>query len=92
MQPIVGAGIVATQRLEDDERVSIGGREWRVITGQGHAPEHMCLYCPDLRVMFTGDHILAVLAKLILEGRFGPKDVIPVDVEGGEFVFSRVVH
>jgi len=32
------------------------------------------------------------VAKLILEGRFGPKDVIPVDVEGGEFVFSRVVH
>ncbi|MES2960476.1 MAG: ATP-dependent chaperone ClpB [Pseudomonadota bacterium] len=32
------------------------------------------------------------VAKLILEGRFGPKDVIPVDVDGGEFVFSRVVH
>jgi len=32
------------------------------------------------------------VAKLILEGRFGPKDVIPVDVENGEFVFSRVVH
>jgi ATP-dependent Clp protease ATP-binding subunit ClpB len=32
------------------------------------------------------------VAKLILEGKFGPKDVIPVDVEGGEFVFGRVVH
>ena len=32
------------------------------------------------------------VAKLLLEGRFGPKDVIPVDVDGGEFVFSRVVH
>jgi len=32
------------------------------------------------------------VARLILEGRFGPKDVIPVDVEDGEFVFSRVVH
>ena len=32
------------------------------------------------------------VAKLILEGRFGPKDVMPVDVEGDEFVFSRVVH
>ena len=31
-------------------------------------------------------------AKLILEGRFGPKDVIPVDFEDGEFVFGRVVH
>ena len=32
------------------------------------------------------------VAKLILEGRFGPKDVIPVDVEDGEFRFERVVH
>jgi ATP-dependent Clp protease ATP-binding subunit ClpB len=32
------------------------------------------------------------VAKLILEGRFGPRDVIPVDVEDGRFVFERVVH
>ena len=32
------------------------------------------------------------VAKLILQGKFGPKDVIPVDVEGGEFSFARVVH
>ncbi len=32
------------------------------------------------------------VAKLILEGRFGPKDVIPVDYENGEFGFERVVH
>ena len=32
------------------------------------------------------------VAKLILEGRFGPKDVIPVSVDGGEFSFERVVH
>ncbi|GAP35543.1 ATP-dependent chaperone ClpB [Piscinibacter sakaiensis] len=32
------------------------------------------------------------VARLILEGRFGPKDVIPVDVQDGDFVFERVVH
>jgi ATP-dependent Clp protease ATP-binding subunit ClpB len=32
------------------------------------------------------------VAKLILEGRFGPKDVIPVDFEDGVFSFERVVH
>ena len=32
------------------------------------------------------------VAKLVLEGRFGPKDVIPVNVENGEFAFERVVH
>ncbi|GIX21582.1 MAG: hypothetical protein KatS3mg121_0365 [Gammaproteobacteria bacterium] len=29
------------------------------------------------------------LAKAILEGRFGPKDTILVDAEGGEFVFRK---
>jgi len=37
-------------------------------------------------------HIENPVAKLILEGRFGPKNVIPVDVEEGQFTFSRVVH
>ncbi|MDE2371589.1 MAG: ATP-dependent chaperone ClpB [Burkholderiales bacterium] len=32
------------------------------------------------------------VSKLILQGKFGPKDVIPVDVENGEFSFTRVVH
>ena len=32
------------------------------------------------------------VAKLILEGRFAPKDVIPVNVQNGEFVFERTVH
>ena len=32
------------------------------------------------------------VSKLILQGRFGPKSVIPVDMENGEFAFSRVVH
>jgi len=32
------------------------------------------------------------VSKLILQGRFGPKDIIPVNVENGQFVFERVVH
>ena len=33
------------------------------------------------------------VSKLILQGKFGPRSVIPVDVvENGEFAFSRVVH
>jgi len=36
------------------------------------------------------------LSKLLLEGKFGPKDVIPVDVDPirapGQFTFERVVH
>ena len=32
------------------------------------------------------------VSKLILQGKFGPKDVIPVNVRDGEFSFDRVVH
>jgi ATP-dependent Clp protease ATP-binding subunit ClpB len=32
------------------------------------------------------------VAKLILEGRFGPKDIVPVEVDNGVFSFGRVVH
>ncbi|BAL96592.1 ATP-dependent chaperone ClpB [Rubrivivax gelatinosus] len=32
------------------------------------------------------------VSKLILQGRFGPKDVIPVDVVDGQFGFERTVH
>ncbi|MFZ9670046.1 MAG: ATP-dependent chaperone ClpB [Burkholderiaceae bacterium] len=32
------------------------------------------------------------VARLILEGRFGPNDVVPVDLKDGAFSFERVVH
>ena len=32
------------------------------------------------------------VARLILEGKFGPKDVVPVNVRDGVFSFERVVH
>jgi ATP-dependent Clp protease ATP-binding subunit ClpB len=33
------------------------------------------------------------IARLILEGKFGPKDIVPVDVDkNGGFLFDRVVH
>jgi ATP-dependent Clp protease ATP-binding subunit ClpB len=32
------------------------------------------------------------VARLVLEGRFGPKDIVPVDFRGGKFSFERTVH
>ena len=32
------------------------------------------------------------VSKMILEGRFGPSDVVPVDFKDGAFTFERVVH
>jgi ATP-dependent Clp protease ATP-binding subunit ClpB len=32
------------------------------------------------------------IAKRVLEGRVGPKDVVPVDFRDGKFTFERTVH
>lgn len=32
------------------------------------------------------------VSKMILQGKFGPNDVVPVDFKEGEFTFERVVH
>jgi glyoxylase-like metal-dependent hydrolase (beta-lactamase superfamily II) len=45
-------------RLQDGQRVRIGGREWRVITGFGHSPEHVSLYAEEGRILISGDMVL----------------------------------
>jgi glyoxylase-like metal-dependent hydrolase (beta-lactamase superfamily II) len=46
------------RRLHDGEELRIGAHTWRVVVGSGHSPEHACLYCPDLKVLISGDQIL----------------------------------
>ncbi|KQP39735.1 MBL fold metallo-hydrolase [Pseudorhodoferax sp. Leaf274] len=45
-------------RLLDGMRLRIGGREWRCISGYGHAPEHIALYCEQAAVLVGGDMML----------------------------------
>jgi len=45
-------------RIMDGDQVRIGGRDWRVIVGYGHAPEHASLFSPDLGVLISGDMVL----------------------------------
>ena len=45
-------------RMLDGDTVRIGGREWRCIVGYGHAPEHIALYCDELRALIGGDMML----------------------------------
>ena len=46
------------RRLMDGQRLIIGGHEWTTISGYGHAPEHMALHCPSLKVLISGDMVL----------------------------------
>jgi glyoxylase-like metal-dependent hydrolase (beta-lactamase superfamily II) len=46
------------RRLQDGDAVTIGGRRWQCISGYGHAPEHIALYCDSLHVLVSGDMLL----------------------------------
>jgi glyoxylase-like metal-dependent hydrolase (beta-lactamase superfamily II) len=46
------------RRMQDGDVLSIGGRSWRCISGYGHAPEHIALYCEDVDVLISGDMVL----------------------------------
>lgn len=46
------------RRLMDGLPVHVGGRTWRCIAGYGHSPEHISLYCEELRVLISGDMLL----------------------------------
>lgn len=46
------------RRLFEGERLSIGGRDWQVIVGHGHAPEHVSLHCGALDLLISGDMLL----------------------------------
>ena len=46
------------RRMMDGDVLSIGGRSWRCISGYGHAPEHISLYCEETKVLIGGDMML----------------------------------
>jgi glyoxylase-like metal-dependent hydrolase (beta-lactamase superfamily II) len=46
------------RRVTDGDEIQIGGRIWRAVVGRGHSPEHLCLHCPELALMISGDQVL----------------------------------
>jgi glyoxylase-like metal-dependent hydrolase (beta-lactamase superfamily II) len=44
--------------LLDGRTLRIGEHTWQCISGYGHAPEHMALYCEALGVLLGGDMML----------------------------------
>lgn len=45
-------------RLRHADRLEIGGRCWQVVVGNGHSPEHVCLFQPESRILISGDQVL----------------------------------
>lgn len=63
---------VSFVRMAEGDRIRIGGREWRVLTGNGHCPEHACLIDPGSGsgagsggIMIAGDQVLPKITSNI---------------------------
>lgn len=56
--PLISAVPTGFHRLHERDALTIGGRRWQLLVGRGHAPEHICLYAPDIGVLIVGDQVL----------------------------------
>ena len=45
-------------RIRDGDVLRIGARDWRVVVGSGHSPEHACLVHDAGKLMIAGDQVL----------------------------------
>ncbi len=52
-------------RVDHDSRITMGGREWRVIRAGGHADGHASFYCDDDRILIAGDQILDRITPVV---------------------------
>lgn len=46
------------RRIKDGDVITIGSRDWLVLTGSGHSPEHATLWSQNDNLVIAGDQIL----------------------------------
>ena len=52
-------------RIKQGDVIRMGGRDWDVHTGNGHAPEHATFWSRDDNLVITGDQILSTISPNI---------------------------
>jgi glyoxylase-like metal-dependent hydrolase (beta-lactamase superfamily II) len=69
-RPFLYSDIVAPmplgfKRIQEGQVLQIGGRNWHVRMGNGHAPEHATFWCQDEPLLLAGDQILSSISPNI---------------------------
>lgn len=59
-------------RMREGDVFTIGKRRWKVIIGEGHSPEHACLYCEEDKLLLAGDQLLPHISSNILVTEMEP--------------------
>lgn len=52
-------------RLMAGDEIAIGGTSWRVIVGEGHAPEQITLYSSERGILLAADQILPRISPVV---------------------------
>lgn len=60
-------------RLREGQVIEIGSRQWRVVIGEGHSPEHACLYCEADGLLIAGDQLLPRITSNVLVSDIEPE-------------------
>ena len=55
----------ALTRMVEGEVLTIGDDRWRVVIGEGHSPEHACLWRESDDVLLGGDQILPRISSIV---------------------------
>jgi glyoxylase-like metal-dependent hydrolase (beta-lactamase superfamily II) len=53
------------RRLKGGQRLMLGGVSWRLIEGNGHSPEHISLFCEELKLLISGDQVLPKISPIV---------------------------
>ncbi|CAE6958674.1 hypothetical protein ACOMICROBIO_GDFFDHBD_04121 (plasmid) [Vibrio sp. B1REV9] len=59
-------------RVREGDVFTIGERSWRVIIGEGHSPEHICLYHAQDGLLIAGDQLLPDISSSIFVNEIEP--------------------
>lgn len=54
-----------TNRVDDADRLDLGGRSWVSLHTPGHTNDHLCLYDPESGILLSGDHVLPTITPHI---------------------------
>lgn len=75
---LVPAMPASFRRIREHDTIRIGGRDWRVIVGVGHSPEHASLYCDADGLLLSGDMVLPRISTNVSVFELEP-EANPVD-------------
>lgn len=61
----LGAVPRPTHRVDDADRLELGGRSWVSMHTPGHTVDHLCLFDPEAGILISGDHVLPTITPHI---------------------------